>query len=191
MNIAIFSGSFNPLHIGHLILGNYVTEFTDIHEVWYLITPQSPFKQDVALPDENIRLEMAKLALQNYPKLKATDFEFDLPRPSYTINTLEAIAEKYPEHNFSLLIGADNWTAFDKWKDYEKIIQQFKLYIYPRLGYNISIPTKYRSKVEALDSPIIEISSTLVRESISDNKNVKSFLPDGVYQYIVENKLYI
>ena len=190
MNIAIFSGSFNPIHMGHLILGNYVTEFTDIDEAWYLVTPQNPLKENLNLLDEATRLEMVNIALEAYPKLKASDFEFTLPLPSFTINTLEALSEKYPQHTFSLLIGADNWQVFDKWKDYKKLIQNYRMLIYPRPGYS-SLSTKDKGDIKILTSPIIDVSSTFIRQSIFDKRDVKAFLPEKVYQFIKDKKLYI
>lgn len=190
MNIGIFSGSFNPIHIGHLILGNYVTEFTHIDEVWFLVSPHNPLKKKDELVDENIRMEMVDLALKPYPKMKASDFEFSLPKPSYTINTLESLKVAYPFHDFSLIIGSDNWHHFEEWKDYEKIIDKCSIMIYPRLGSRISISSKLKNKVSALDSPIIDISSTFVRDNISEGKNVRPFLPELIFDYILKNKLY-
>lgn len=190
MNIGIFSGSFNPIHIGHLILANYITEFTDINEIWFLVTPQNPLKENAELLDEQLRLKMVELGLVDYPQLKASDFEFSLSRPSYTINTLEALSKEYPEHNFSLIIGADNWVVFDRWKDSEEILKNHKVYVYPRLDCRISIPKKFKNRVEALESPILEISSTFIRDSIKEEKNIKVFLPDAVYNYIKDNNLY-
>lgn len=190
MNIAVFSGSFNPIHTGHLILANFVSQFTGIHEVWFLVSPCNPFKADENLLDEKIRFEMVQLALQDYPQFKASDFEFHLPKPSYTVNTLDALKKFYPEHNFTLIIGSDNWTEFDKWRNYDKILDNYSIKIYPRLGYRISIPPKYKSRVEALDAPIVEISSTFIRESISEGKEMKAFLPEAVYQYINSKELY-
>lgn len=191
MNIGIFSGSFNPIHVGHLILANYIVEYTDVDEVWLLVSPQNPWKVgDEDLLDENIRMEMTRLATDKYPKLKVSDFEFALPRPSYTINTLDALNEKYPEHNFSLIIGADNWSAFENWKNYERIIKDYKVKIYPRLDHRISVSPKLKKTVEALDSPIIEISSSFIREAVSEGKDVRAFLPTEVYEYIKEKGLY-
>ncbi|MDR1717398.1 MAG: nicotinate-nucleotide adenylyltransferase [Prevotella sp.] len=190
MNIGIFSGSFNPIHIGHLILANYIVEFTEIEEVWFLVSPQNPLKSENELSDEHIRLEMTELALAKYTKLKASDFEFSMPIPSYTVNTLDALRNEYPGHNFTLIIGADNWNVFESWREYDKILENYKIKVYPRLGYRITIPTKLRDKVEALDSPIIEISSTFIRDSIAGEKDIRAFLPDDIYDYILNKGLY-
>lgn len=190
MKIGIFSGSFNPIHIGHMVLANFITEFTDIDEVWFLVTPQNPLKEDTFLLDEDIRFEMTKEALANFPKLKASDFEFSLPKPSYTVHTLEALSKAYPENSFSLIIGADNWESFDRWRDFEGILEQYRIYVYPRLGYRISISKKLKDSVEALNSPIIEISSTFIREGLTKGKDMQAFLPESVYLYIKERGLY-
>lgn len=190
MNIAIFSGSFNPIHTGHLILANYVSQFTSVDEIWFLTSPCNPFKEDDFLLDENIRYEMVQLALQDYPRFRASNFEFTLPKPSYTIHTLVALKAAYPEHTFSLVIGSDNWTEFEKWRNYDKILENFNIKIYPRLGYRIFIPTRYKNRVEALDAPIVEISSTFIRDSISEGKDMKAFLPETVYRFIADKDLY-
>lgn len=190
MNIGIFSGSFNPIHIGHRILANYVLEFSDIDELWLLVTPQNPFKENSSLLPENIRLEMTKLAFKDFDKVKVSDIEFSLPRPSYTINTLEILKQRYPEHNFSLIVGADNWNSFDKWYESDKIIDQFRIYVYPRLSFDIDIPTHLKAKIKELNSPIIEISSTFIRDSIREGKNVQAFVPQSVYRYIKSHNLY-
>lgn len=190
MNIGIFSGSFNPIHMGHVILANYIVEFTEIDEIWFLVSPQNPLKSAEELSDQQSRLEMAKLALKKYAKFKVSDFEFSMPTPSYTIDTLRALKEKSPEDTFSLIIGADNWNVFESWREYDKIWEEFTLKVYPRLGSRITIPKKLKHRVEALDSPIIELSSTFIRESIAEGKNISAFLPEGVYEYIIEKGLY-
>lgn len=189
MNIGIFSGSFNPIHIGHLMLANYITEFTEIDEIWFIVSPQNPLKEDGML-DEKIRLQMVELALKDYAKLKASDFEFSLPKPSYTINTLEALKVKYPEHEFMLIIGGDNWDVFKSWKNYDKILENYLIKVYPRLDYKIMIPTRFEKQVEILDSPIIEVSSTFIRESFEEGRDIKAFLPRSVYDFIKEKRIY-
>lgn len=191
MNVGVFSGSFNPVHIGHLILANYVVEFTNIDEVWFLVSPQNPFKEEHDLLDESVRYEMVKLALQDFSRFRASDFELSLPKPSYTINTLDALKAAYPDDDFTLIIGSDNWFDFEKWKKYDKILENYTLKIYPRLDYRISIPLRLKNRVEALDAPVIEISSTFIRESIADGKNMRAFIPESVYKYIIEKGLYI
>lgn len=190
MKIGIYSGSFNPIHIGHLALANYIVEFTDLDEVWLLLSPQNPLKEGDELASEHQRLEMVKLAVEGYRGIKACEFELTLPRPSYTITTLQSLRKMYPEYEFSLIMGADNWSVIEKWKDYTSIIEDFAIKIYPRLGDNIIIPQRFREKVEVIDSPIMEISSTFIRESIAENKCIKAFLPEKVHQYIIANELY-
>lgn len=190
MNIGFFSGSFNPIHVGHLILANYIVEYTEIDEVWFVVSPQNPMKSEDELSDERVRLRMVEIALEKYTKLKVCDIELSMPKPSYTIDTLNALQEKHPEHNFSLIIGADNWDYFENWKEHDKILENFQLIVYPRLGYRISIPNKLKTKIEALDSPIIEVSSTFIRDGIAEGRDMRSLLPDNVYEYIITNKLY-
>lgn len=190
MKIGIFSGSFNPIHVGHLILANYITEFTEVNEVWFLVTPQNPLKENSELIDEDLRLEMTRLALTSYPRFECSDFEFTLPRPSYTVNTLDALTEKYPQHEFFLIIGADNWDTFHQWKDYKEILDRYHIYVYPRLDAKLTIAKGLRNSVEALESPIVEISSTFIRDCISEGKSMRAFLPESVYNYIVDKNLY-
>lgn len=190
MKIGIFSGSFNPIHIGHIILANHVVENTDIEEVWFLVTPRNPLKEESLLLCESERLRMVELAVAPYEKMKASDFEFSLPRPSYTIDTLKALEENFSDDEFVMIIGSDNWCGISSWKDYEEILKQFKVLVYPRLDYQIAIPKKLRSTVEALDSPVVEISSSLIREELREEKNVRPFLPVEVYEYIKEKNLY-
>lgn len=190
MKIGIFSGSFNPIHVGHIILGNYIVEYTEIDEVWFLVTPHNPLKDETSLIDENQRLKMVQLATQHYDKLRASDFEFSLPRPSFTVDTLAALSLEYPEHEFSLVIGGDNWDSITRWKDHEKIITSHKILIYPRLDNRLIIPTRLKNTVEVLDSPIIDISSTFIREGLAESKDMRPFLDVEVNNYIHSKKLY-
>lgn len=188
--IGIFSGSFNPIHIGHVMLANYMTEFAEIDEVWFVVTPHNPLKQVNGLADENARLKMCEIAVQEMEKLKVSDIEFAMPKPSYTINTLDKLKQDYPELDFTLIVGADNWSSFHLWKEHKRIVEENKILVYPRLGEEISIDKQYRHNVQSCNAPILQISSTFVRSSIRKQKNISSFLPKGVYEYISTHKLY-
>lgn len=188
--IGIFSGSFNPVHIGHVALANYITEFTYVDEVWFLVSPHNPLKEKKALADAELRFEMTKIALSQFEKLHASDFEFSLPRPSYTIHTLEELQRQFPEKSFTLIIGGDNWTEFHRWKAHERLRSEYKILIYPRLGKQITLDKKYRNNVMLCHAPIIEISSTFIRQSIVEGKNMCAFVPHGVYDFIEREGLY-
>ena len=188
--VGVFSGSFNPIHVAHLMLASYVTEFTYIDEVWFVVTPHNPLKAVDALAEEKHRLQMCKMALENMPKLKFSDIEFSMPKPSYTIDTLEKLYENYPDIDFTLIIGADNWNDFHRWKEYERLRQEFKILIYPRLGDDINIEPQYRDNVQFCNAPILEVSSTFIRKSIQEGKDMQAFLPNGIWEYILENNLY-
>lgn len=185
----LFGGTFNPIHLGHLALANYLCEENRVDELWFLITPQNPFKQQQHLLDNHLRLKMVEEAISGYPRFKASDFEFTLPRPSYTITTLNKLSETYPEREFVLIIGADNWAAFDKWKSPEEILQKYHILVYPRPGYDIDT-LQLPPQVEAVHTPLLEISSTFIRESIAAGKDIRYFLHPKVYQFITEQQLY-
>ncbi|NLZ94426.1 MAG: nicotinate-nucleotide adenylyltransferase [Bacteroidales bacterium] len=188
--VGIFSGSFNPIHIGHVMLANYITEFTHIDEVWFVVTPHNPLKQTNGLADEKARLEMCKIAVKEMEKLKVSDIEFTMPKPSYTIETLDRLKQDYSVLDFTLIIGADNWSNFHLWREYERIAEENKILIYPRLGEELIINKQYSHNVKSCNAPILQISSTFVRSSIRKEKNISSFLPKGVYEYILTHKLY-
>ncbi|MDD2247723.1 MAG: nicotinate (nicotinamide) nucleotide adenylyltransferase [Proteiniphilum sp.] len=188
--IGIFSGSFNPIHAGHLILANYIREFTYIDEVWFVVSPHNPLKEVADLLDDDIRLEMTQKALDKFSHLVVSDVEFHMPRPSYTIDTLTKLTDIHRDKNFTLIIGGDNWTKFDKWKDYERIIDQYRILIYPRLGERINIPDKFHKSVHEVNAPIMELSSTFIRNSIREGKNMRAFVPSVVYDFIEKNGLY-
>ena len=180
LKIGIFGGSFNPPHIGHLAIANYICEFDDIDEVWFMVTPHNPLKEESELMSDEFRLNLMRLAIDGYPKFKVSDFEFSLPRPTYTITTLNKLKEKYPGIDFTLIIGADNWQLFNKWKDSDKIINSFEIIIYPRKGYEIDVDN-LPENIKVSDAPIIEVSSTFIRESMKMGKDMRFFLPQGVY----------
>ena len=188
--VGIFSGSFNPVHIGHLILANYMLEFTCLDEVWLVVTPHNPIKERGNLLEDNIRLEMAGLAVQDFDRLIVSDVEFNMPKPSYTIETLTKLKAENPGSTFTLLIGSDNWTKFPRWKDNERLAKEFKILVYPRLGEDVRINDTYAENVRLVDAPVVEISSTFIRESIRAGKDVRAFLPNRVYDYILSNRLY-
>ena len=188
--VGIFSGSFNPVHIGHLILANYMLEFTYLDEVWFVVTPQNPLKEINSLLEEKIRLEMTRLAVKDFNRLIVSDIEFNMPKPSYTIDTLTKLKIENPALEFTLVIGSDNWTRFPRWKDNERLAKEFKILIYPRLGEDIRINGLYPENVRLVDAPVVEISSSFIREGIFAGKDMRAFLPNRVYDFILSNKLY-
>ncbi len=190
MKIGVFSGSFNPIHVGHLILANYMLEFTCLDEIWFVVTPHNPLKRQDDLLDDQQRLEMVRLALQDYDGLYASDVEFRMPRPSFTVDTLAKLEKEWPDHEFILMIGGDNWVIFDQWKEYERILQNYRVFIYPRKGEEVSIPPKLQCNVQVVDAPMVEVSSSFIRDGIKGGKNMRAFLPQNVYEYIEEKELY-
>lgn len=190
MKIGVLGGSFNPIHIGHAILANYITQCTDIEQLWLMMSPQNPLKSELPQSYDVHRLAMTELVASKCDNVITSGFEFTLPKPSYTVDTLKALREKFPLHEFVLVIGADNWQNFEKWKDWQEILDKHNILVYPRMGSEIVIPDDLCNKVEKLDSPIIEISSTYIREQLKKGKNMNFFLPKDVYRYILENNLY-
>ena len=176
MKIGLFFGSFNPLHIGHIAVANYMAKFTDLEEVWLVVSPQNPLKEKESAADAKKRLATVKKAIEGDPVLKVSDAEFSLPQPSYTIHTLEHLQKKFPEDKFALIIGSDNLNVFDQWKDHEKILNGFKIYIYPRAGSDGGTLKTHRN-VKIVDAPKMDISSTFIREQIKKGKDVSSFIP--------------
>ncbi|MBD5271617.1 MAG: nicotinate-nucleotide adenylyltransferase [Bacteroides sp.] len=190
MKIGIFGGSFNPVHIGHLMLASYMQQFEGFDEVWLMLSPLNPLKANPSelIPDLT-RLKMLEIAVAGVAGLKVSDIELSMPRPSYTINTLRYLAKRYPRHSFRLIIGADNWKIFSQWRDSEKIIEEFGVTVYPRPGY--TIPTIYDDNVDVVSSaPLAEISSTFLRKAIARGKDMRFFLPQGVENFIRDNNLY-
>ena len=179
----IFSGSFNPIHIGHLALANYLCEFEGLDEVWFMVTPHSPFKKQADLWSDELRLQLVQLAIEGYPRFRASDFEFHLPRPSYTVHTLDKLKQTYPEHTFFLIIGSDNWTLFSRWYQFERILAENPILIYPRPDFPVdggALP----EGVKQANSPIFEISSTFIRRALEEGKDIRYFLHPAVYEVL-------
>ena len=181
--IGIYSGSFNPVHIGHLALANYLCEFEGVDEVWFLVTPHNPLKEQGELMDDELRLRLVQLAVEGYPRFRASDFEFHLPRPSYSIHTLEALRRSYPDTEFTLIIGSDNWLCFDRWFEAKRIVSEFGLLIYPRPGFEVD-EAMLPPHVRMVHAPCIEVSSTFVRQALRQGKDVRFFLPAKVYDEV-------
>ena len=178
MKIGIFGGSFNPIHTGHAILANYLATETDLDAVWLMVAPRNPIKSDYDRAYDLHRLRMTEMVTSRIDGAITSGLEFSLPYPSYTINTLNTLSEKFPDDSFVLVIGADNWSIFNRWRCADEIIARFEIYVYPRRGYEISIPDELQGKVKALNSPLIEISSTMVREKLARGENLSFYLPD-------------
>ncbi|EJW99547.1 nicotinic acid mononucleotide adenylyltransferase [gut metagenome] len=186
MEIGIFSGSFNPIHIGHLALANYICEFEGLDELWFMVSPHNPLKGRGELMDDAFRLELVQLAVEGYPKFRASDFEFHLPRPSYTVHTLEKLRETYPQHHFHLIIGSDNWALFHRWREWERILAENSLIIYPRPGYPVQAET-LPPHVRLVSSPVFEISSTFIRSALKQGRDVRYFLHPAVWSRLAAN----
>ncbi|MCR4849595.1 MAG: nicotinate-nucleotide adenylyltransferase [Bacteroidales bacterium] len=186
--IGLYSGSFNPIHHGHVMLANYLVEFSDLDELWFVVSPQNPLKKKADLMDDNDRLEMVKLAIGDDPRMKASDIEFSMPQPSYTINTLRALSAQFPEDQFVFICGMDSLEGFPRWKEYQAILDDYELLVFPRKGYDGGELLNH-PHVKVLETPIIEVSSTFIRNSMKEGKDVRHFMPEKAYRYLVENDL--
>ena len=186
--IGIFGGSFNPVHSGHMMLASYIAQTGEVDEVWMVMSPCNPLKDGVEMASESDRLNMLNLACEDVDFLKVSDIELSLPRPSYTIDTLKALRKLHPDIDFRLIVGSDNLAIFDKWKDSETILNEYGLIVYPRPDY--SIDDFHDERVTIVDAPVLQISSTFIRQAISDGKDMNFFVPQKVYQYIRNHKLY-
>ena len=191
MKIGLYFGTFNPIHVGHLIIANHLVENSDLDQIWFVVTPLSPFKKKSNLLANHHRLEMVYMATEHYDKLKPTDIEFGLPEPNYTVFTLANLEEKYSKYDFSLLMGEDNLKSFHKWKNYEAILENYNLYVYPRISEGkTDLQFKDHSKIHKVAAPIIEISSTMIRKGIQEHKNVSPLLDAQVFKFIDEMNFY-
>lgn len=190
MKIGLFFGSFNPVHIGHMAIANYMLEFTGLERIWFVISPHNPFKKKETLLPDVQRLRLVREAIGDFLKFRASDIEFKLPQPSYTIDTLAYLKEKFPKNEFSLIMGSDNLRTFPKWKNYTEILKAHDIYVYPRLGSD-SGELRSHPRVKLTDAPLMEISATKIREAIRNKKDVRFFLPEAVWDYIKEMRFYL
>ena len=196
MKIGLFFGSFNPIHVGHLIIANTMATTTDLEQVWFVVSPQNPFKKTRSLLHEFDRLDMVERAIADNSRLKATDIEFSMSRPSYTIDTLRKLQEKYPQHNYTLIIGEDNLEQFANWKAHDEIMNEFGLYVYPRPNRadgtpSVKSPFLNHQNVRVIQAPLLDISATFIRESIRTNRSIRYMVPEVVEEMIVRKKFYV
>jgi nicotinate-nucleotide adenylyltransferase len=191
MKIGLYFGTFNPIHVGHLIIANHMAEHADLDQVWMVVTPHNPLKKKSTLLDDYHRLQMVHLATEDFPKIKPSDIEFKLSQPNYTVNTLVHLQEKYSSHEFSLIMGEDNLKSLHKWKNYEAILAHHDIYVYPRLSSEAeNLELKNHTKIHLIDAPVVEISSTDIRYNIKKEKNVQPLLHHKVWDYIDHNNFY-
>lgn len=190
--IGLFFGSFNPIHIGHLILASYILENSDMEELWFVVSPQNPFKDKKSLLNDHNRLDMVQLAVKNYPKMRASNVEFSLPKPSYTIDTLTYLHEKYPDNSFALIMGEDNLQSLAKWKNSETLVKNHQIIVYPRVFNGEKPDSEYlqHENISMINAPMIEISATEIRSMIKAGKNVRPMLPPEVFDYLDGSALY-
>lgn len=189
--IGLYFGTFNPIHVGHLNIANYMAEYSDLDEVWLVVTPHNPLKKKKTLLDDIHRLALVRIAVEDYPKIKPSTIEFDLPQPNYTVNTLAHLEEKHPEYLFCLIMGEDNLKSFPKWKNYQVILDRYELYVYPRISEGtVDAQFSEHPKIHKVDAPIMELSSTFIRNAIKEGKNIRPMLPENVWAYMDEMNFY-
>jgi len=190
VKVGLFFGSFNPIHIGHLIIANIMVETSDLQQVWFVVSPQNPLKSSKSLAHEFDRYDMVQAGIDSSYHLRASDIEFNMPRPSYTVDTLAYLAEKHPDHEFSLIIGEDNLKSFPKWKNYQVIIDNYGLYVYPRPS-DAKHELADLANVQWIEAPILDISATYIRKLVKQEKSIEFLVPVSVAQIIKTRKLYI
>ncbi|QXP63938.1 nicotinate (nicotinamide) nucleotide adenylyltransferase [Polaribacter sp. HaHaR_3_91] len=189
--IGLYFGTFNPMHIGHLIIANHMVENSDLDEIWMVVTPHNPFKKKSSLLDNHERFEMIYRATANYQKIKPSDIEFHLPQPNYTVHTLVHVSDMYPNKEFCLIMGEDNLKSLHKWKNYETILEHHHIYVYPRIADGtMDDQFKNHAKIHKVEAPIVQISSTMIRKAIKNKKNTQPLLPKEVWEYIDEMNFY-
>jgi nicotinate-nucleotide adenylyltransferase len=190
LKIALYFGSYNPIHIGHLAIANYIVEFTDIDQLWFVVSPQNPFKKKENLLADYHRLELVTRAIDNDDRFRASNIEFNLPKPSYTVDTLAHLKERFPNYSFVILIGSDNLENFPKWKNYEVILENYAVIVYPRPGFDKSKIQNHKNITLAEGVPLMEISSTFIRNAIKEHKDIRYFMPPMSWKYLDEMNFY-
>jgi len=188
MHIGLYFGSFNPIHIGHLIVANHIVQNSEIDKVWFVVSPHNPLKDSHSLLNEYHRLHLVNLAIEGNTKFRASNVEFHLPKPSYTINTLTYLTEKFPLERFSIIMGSDSFQNIHRWKNFEQLIKQYSFIVYMRPGFEIK--EKHGAEVTVLQAPMLEVSSTYIRDQIKQKKSIRYIVPDAVAEYIQDNKYY-
>lgn len=189
MKIGLFFGSFNPVHIGHLIIANFMATQTNLDQVWLVVSPQNPFKSKSTLARDYDRLHLVHLAIEDNTNLRASNIEFNLPKPSYTIDTLTYLKEKHPKKEFTLIMGGDNLTNFHKWKNYETILAHHEIFVYKRPQYDLG-PLAEHPKVNIHEAPLMQISASYIRKCIAEDKSIQYLVPEAVYEYLLSSNLY-
>lgn len=188
MKIGLYFGSFNPIHIGHMIIANHVLSHCNIDRLWFVVSPHNPLKESSSLLNENHRLHLVRLAIENESKFKASNIEFSLPRPSYTIDTISYLSDKYPQHEFSIVMGSDSFFNIKKWKNYKELLKQCKIIIYKRPGFEPDISLS--KNIELVNAPLLDISSTYIRNLIKEKKSIRYLVKDEVMEDILANGYY-
>lgn len=185
----LFFGSFNPIHAGHLMIANYMVEYTDLDEVWFVISPHNPLKEKSTLLEDHHRYYMVQMAVENDARFRASNIEFSMPKPSYTIDTLTYLSEKYPGRQFCLISGTDIFPSFHKWKNHKELLDQYPFYVYPRPGTEPGVYTDHKN-IHLTEAPQVEISASFIRNAIRDGKDIRYYLPHGLYDFILEMHFY-
>jgi nicotinate-nucleotide adenylyltransferase len=190
MQVGLYFGSFNPIHHGHLIIANYLLENTDLDQIWFVVSPQNPLKPSSSLLNEYHRLFLVQTAIEGENKLKASDIEFKLPKPSYTVDTLTYLQEKYPSHQFSIVMGSDSFQNLPKWKNYNWLLQHFPIYVYKRPDHEVLPSFPAAKKIIILNAPLLPISATHIRKNVKEGKSIRYLVPDAVREEIERNGYY-
>ena len=188
MNIGLYFGSFNPIHVGHLIIANHVVENSNLDKIWFVVSPQNPLKPASSLLNEYDRLHLVELAIADNPKFRASNIEFQLPKPSFTIDTLTYLSEKFPLENFTVIMGSDSYQNITRWKNYEQLLKNYGILVFQRPGFEVK--ELLSAQTQILDAPLLEISSTHIRQQLKEKKSVRYLMKDEVIAYILQNRYY-